>query len=151
MNKKDAYFMEAALQEAESAFSLGEVPVGAVAVREGTMLARAHNRIESLKDPLQHAEINVLRETQQRLKEKWLNGVELYVTIEPCIFCAGAMVLLRIKRLIFGAYEPRTGAFGSKTDINTLGLNHTIEVTAGISRQKCAQLMQEFFKQVRAA
>lgn len=143
--------MEAALQEAESAFSRGEVPVGAVAVQEGTMLARAHNRIESLKDPLQHAEISVLRETQQLLQEKWLNGVELYVTIEPCIFCAGAMMLLRIKRLIFGAYEPRTGAFGSRIDANALGLNHAIEVTAGISQKQCAELMRKFFKQIRAA
>jgi len=149
MDNRDALFMEAALQEAEYAFALGEVPVGAVAVLGDKILARAHNRIESLSDPLRHAEIILLENVRLLLGQKWLNHVEVYVTIEPCIFCAGAMVLTRVKRIIFGAHEPRTGAFGSKADINTVGLNHTIEVTAGINRQRCAALMQEFFKKVR--
>lgn len=141
--------MSAALREATEAYSSGEVPIGAVAVYHDQIIARAHNTVESLENPLEHAEIRVINAARRVLKQKWLHEVELYVTIEPCIFCAGAMVLTRIPRIVFGEYEPRTGAFGSKININDLGLNHRIVFSSGVYKKESAALMLRFFKERR--
>lgn len=141
--------MREALKEAAFAFDAQEVPVGAVAVYNDTIVARAHNQIQSSRDPLRHAEIVALNKTRQLLQQKWLEDVALYVTVEPCVFCAGALVLSRVKRVVFGADEKRTGAFGSRVQINDLGLNHAIAYTSGVCKDECAALMQAFFTGLR--
>jgi len=147
--KKDEIHMRRALKEAESAFDEDEVPVGAVIVYEDKIIAKAHNQVERLCDPTAHAEIIAITQAAAYLKSKWLKNCTLYVTIEPCSMCAGALVLSRIKRVVFGAYDPKTGAFGSKIDINKLKLNHKIKVKQAVLETKCAQLISEFFKKKR--
>ena len=113
MFKKDILYMQEALKEAQKAFAEDEVPVGAVIVSDGKIIGRGHNQIERLKDPTAHAEMIALTSAANYLNTKWLNQASLYVTIEPCSMCAGALVLARIKNLYFGASDPKTGACGS--------------------------------------
>ncbi len=142
--------MQEALKEAEMAFREDEVPVGAVIVHQGKIIARGHNQVERLKDPTAHAEIIAITSAANYLGTKWLNRVSLYVTIEPCSMCAGALVLARIKNLYFGASDPKTGACGSVTNIVNHGkLNHRVKVTKGILKSECSSLLKEFFKQKR--
>ena len=142
--------MQEALKEAQKAFQEEEVPVGAVIVYQGKIIGRGHNQVERLKDPTAHAEIIAITSAANYLGTKWLNQASLYVTIEPCSMCAGAMVLARIKNLYFGARDPKTGACGSIANIaNHKKLNHRIKVTKGILRSECSSLLKEFFKQKR--
>jgi tRNA(adenine34) deaminase len=142
--------MQEALKEAQKAFSEDEIPVGAVIVFEGKIIARGHNQVERLTDPTAHAEMLVLTSATNFLRTKWLNGASLYVTIEPCSMCAGALVLSRIKNLYFGAYDPKTGACGSVTNIaNHKKLNHKIKIKSDILKEECAVLLKEFFKKKR--
>ncbi len=142
--------MQEALKEANEAFRKDEVPVGAVIVYKGRVIARAHNQVEQLKDPTAHAEMLALTCAANYLNTKWLNGVSLYVTIEPCSMCAGALVLARIKNLYFGAKDPKTGACGSVVNIiNNKRLNHRIKVTKGILEEECGAILKEFFKKKR--
>ena len=144
--------MQEALKEAQKAFAEDEVPVGAVIVQEGKIIARGHNQIECLKDPTAHAEIIAITSAANYLGTKWLNQASLYVTIEPCSMCAGALVLARIKNLYFGACDPKTGACGSIINIvNHKKLNHRIKVTKGIFQAECSFLLKEFFKKKRKA
>ena len=147
--KKDELYMRKALQEAEYAFSEDEVPVGAVIVYKDKIIAKAHNQVERLSDPTAHAEIIVITQAATYLKSKWLQNCTLYVTLEPCSMCAGDLVLSRIKGIVFGAADPKTGAFGSKIDINKLKLNHKIKAKKGVLKADCAQLMSGFFKNKR--
>jgi tRNA(adenine34) deaminase len=147
MRKIDKYYMSEALKEAQKAFAEDEVPVGAVIVHEGRIIARGHNQIERLKDPTAHAEIIAITSATHYLGTKWLNGSSLYVTIEPCSMCAGAMVLARIKNLYFGASDPKTGACGSVINIaNHKKLNHRIKVTRRILESECSSLLKDFFR-----
>jgi tRNA(adenine34) deaminase len=142
--------MSEALKEAVKAFEEDEVPVGAVIVYEGKIIARGHNQIERLKDPTAHAEMLALTSAANFLKTKWLNGISMYVTIEPCSMCAGALVLARIRNLYFGARDPKTGACGSVVNIvNNKKLNHRIRVKKGILEKECGALLKEFFKKKR--
>jgi tRNA(adenine34) deaminase len=142
--------MSEALKEAQLAFAEDEVPVGAVVVHEGRIIARAHNQIERLKDPTAHAEMLALTSATNYLATKWLNGAALYVTIEPCSMCAGALVLARIKHLYFGAKDPKTGACGSVVNIvSNKKLNHRIKIKGGILAKECGLLVSEFFKHKR--
>ena len=142
--------MRRALREAERGAREGEVPVGAVLVREGQVLARAHNRPIHLHDPSAHAEILALRRAAQKLCKYRLEGCDLYVTIEPCAMCAGAMVQARLRRVVFGARDPKGGACGSALRVlNHRKLNHQVEVARGILAGDCAQIMQEFFRKRR--
>jgi len=142
--------MKEALKEAKQALQEDEVPVGAVVVYRGKIIARAHNQVELLKDPTAHAEMLALTSATNTLRTKWLNGVSLYVTIEPCSMCAGALVLARIKDLYFGAKDPKTGACGSIVNIaNHKKLNHRIKVNSGILEEECSSLLKEFFKNKR--
>ncbi len=145
----DAYFMQEALKQARYAFERDEVPVGAVLTENSKIIARSYNQVETLSDPTAHAEMLAITMGTNHKKSKWLDDCSLYVTIEPCSMCAGALVLARIKRLIFGAADPKTGAFGSKIDISGLGLNHTIEVKKGVLETECSDIISEFFKQKR--
>ena len=142
--------MYEALKEAQKAFEEDEVPIGAVIVHDSKIIARGHNQIERLKDPTAHAEIIAITSATNYLGTKWLNEVSLYVTIEPCSMCAGAMVLARIKNLYFGANDPKTGACGSVIDIaNHKKLNHRIKVSRGILEAECSSLLKDFFKKKR--
>jgi len=149
-NRINELYMQAALKEAQQAFQEEEVPVGAVIVHQGKIIARGHNQVERLKDPTAHAEIIAITSAANYLGTKWLNQASLYVTIEPCSMCAGALVLARIKNLYFGASDPKTGACGSVINIvNHKKLNHRIKVTTGIFQTECSSLLKDFFKKKR--
>ncbi|MCX5703793.1 MAG: tRNA adenosine(34) deaminase TadA [Candidatus Omnitrophica bacterium] len=150
MRKIDEFYMHQALEEARKAFEEDEVPVGAVIVSEGKIIARGHNQVERLKDPTAHAEILAITSASNFLGTKWLNEASLYVTIEPCSMCAGALVLARVRNLYFGACDPKTGACGSVVNIvNNKKLNHRIKVKGGILEQESSSLLKEFFKKKR--
>jgi tRNA(adenine34) deaminase len=143
---RDDYFMRLALREAERASEHDDVPIGAVLVRDGELVAAAHNERELRQDPTAHAEIVALREAA-RLAGSWrLLDTVLYVTLEPCAMCAGAIVLARLPRVVFGASDPKAGACGSVLDV--LGeprLNHRPDVAGGLLAQECGGLLSEFF------
>jgi tRNA(adenine34) deaminase len=142
----DASFMRAALERARAAASDGEVPVGAVLVHAERIIAAGHNAPISSHDPTAHAEIEVLRAGGRALGSYRLTGTTLYVTLEPCVMCAAAMVHARVRRLVFGAWDPRAGAAGSIIDVFALpGLNHRVDVFGGVLMDDCAALLQEFF------
>ena len=146
----DERFMRMALSAAARGAREGEVPVGAVVVREGRVLARAHNRPIRLHDPSAHAEILALRRAARKLGNYRLEGCDLYVTIEPCAMCAGAIVQARLRRLIFGTRDPKAGACGSALRVlNHRMLNHRVEITSGILAAECASVIQEFFRKRR--
>jgi len=149
MKKIDHKFMQEALKLAKLAYEGQEVPVGAVITHNDRIIAKGYNQVELLSDPTAHAEILAITAACGYLKSKWLKSCILYVTVEPCSMCAGALVLSRIEKVIFGTSDPKTGAFGSKTDINTLGLNHKIKVKRGVLENECSQLIKEFFKNKR--
>ncbi len=143
----DSPFMRRALREATRAAQEQEVPVGAVVVRDGQVLARAHNRPIGLRDPTAHAEILALRRAARKLGNYRLTGCDLYVTIEPCAMCAGAIVQARVRRVVFGARDPKAGASGSALKVlNHPKLNHQVEVVAGVLAEECARLLREFFR-----
>ena len=149
-NRINELYMQEALKEAQKAFAEEEVPVGAVIVHQGQIIARGHNQVERLKDPTAHAEMIAITSAANYLGTKWLNEASLYVTIEPCSMCAGALVLARIKNLYFGASDPKTGACGSIINIvNHKKLNHRIKVTKGILESECSSLLRDFFKKKR--
>ncbi|MFA5286908.1 MAG: tRNA adenosine(34) deaminase TadA [Candidatus Omnitrophota bacterium] len=143
-------YMQEALREAKEAFKDDEVPVGAVIVNKDRIIARGYNQVERLKDPTAHAEMIALTSATNFLGTKWLNGSTLYVTIEPCSMCAGALVLARIESIYFGAKDPKTGACGSVINIaNNNKLNHRIKVSGGILEEECSLLLKDFFKKKR--
>ena len=142
--------MKEALREAEKALQKNEVPVGAVIVRDGQIISRAHNLKETLKDPTAHAEILAIREACRILANWRLEGCHLYVTLEPCPMCAGAISQARIDRLIYGAMDLKTGACGSLFNLTgDLRLNHKVEVVAGIMEEECKLLLKTFFEDKR--
>jgi tRNA(Arg) A34 adenosine deaminase TadA len=146
----DAAFMQEALAEAAAAARLGEVPIGAVMVYEGRIIARSHNRRELDRDPLAHAEVGVLRQAARVLGGWRLSGSILYVTLEPCIMCAGALLQARVTRLVYGAADPKAGAAGSVVDVLRDGrFNHVIEVAGGVCQAECSALLHEFFGGLR--
>jgi tRNA(adenine34) deaminase len=146
----DELFMEEALRAAQRALAAGEVPVGAVVVQEGNVIARGWNRNISDSDPTAHAEIMALRQAGTALGNHRLGECELFVTIEPCAMCAGALVHSRIKRLVYGADDPKAGAVHSVMEVvNHPKLNHQMEVRAGVLAGRCAEVLQSFFKSRR--
>ena len=146
----DAAFMQEALAEAAAAASLGEAPIGAVMVHEGRIIARGHNRRELDRDPLAHAEAGVLRQAARVLGGWRLSGCILYVTLEPCVMCAGALMQARVTRLVYGAADPKAGAAGSVVDVLRDGrFNHVVEVAAGVCQAECSALLHEFFSGLR--
>ncbi len=144
-------FMKIAIKEAEKAAKIGEVPIGAVLVNEtGNIISAGHNRTISLLDPTAHAEVLVLRESAQKLMNYRLLDTSLYVTLEPCIMCMGAIVHARISSVIFGAKDPKWGAAGSLYNFaDDERLNHRVEVVPGVCEEICRSLMQDFFKNKR--
>lgn len=142
--------MRLALREAKRAALEQEVPVGAVVVRDGAVVARAHNRPVRLLDPTAHAEVLALRRAARKLGNYRLTGCDLYVTIEPCAMCAGAIVQGRLRRVVFGAWDPKAGASGSALKVlNHPKLNHQPAVAGGVLAEDCAALLREFFRTKR--
>lgn len=141
------HWMREAILEAQKAALLGEVPVGAVLIQDGQLLGRAHNTPISSNDPSAHAEMNVIRQVAKQVNNYRLPGMSLYVTLEPCLMCAGAMFHARLNEVYFGAYDPKTGTAGSVINIfDTHQLNHHTKVYGGILEQECANLLKDFFK-----
>ena len=142
--------MAAALEEARRAASIGEVPVGAAVLREGTVVARAHNETVQRRDPTAHAELLAVRQALSSLQTDRLSDCTLYVTLEPCAQCAGAIVLTKVGRVVFGAYDPKAGMAGSVGDVlRHTGLNHRVEVIGGVEEEECGGLLQDFFRDRR--
>ena len=147
---EDEKWMQIAIQEAIKAEKEGEVPVGAVLVKDGLLIAKAHNQPISKNDATAHAEIQLIRVAGKKLQNYRLNGSTLFVTLEPCTMCFGAMVHARVKRIVYGAHDPKTGVFSSSEDLtNANCFKHTINITGGVSEKKCGQLLQKFFKSRR--
>lgn len=149
---QDEYAMRIALDQAHNAWLVGEVPVGAVVMREGKVIATGYNRPITEHDPTAHAEIVALRHAAQLLGNYRLPECELYVTLEPCAMCAMALMHARLKRVVFGAADPKTGAAGSVVDLFAEGrLNHHTQVQGGVLAQACGQVLRDFFAERRAA
>ncbi|KAA0252695.1 tRNA adenosine(34) deaminase TadA [Acidobacteria bacterium ACD] len=146
----DERFMREALRSARRAPAHRDVPIGAVVVRHGEVVARARNRREAEHDPTAHAEVLVLRRAARKLGSWRLDGCTLYVTLEPCAMCAGAIVLSRLPRLVYGAADPKAGFVGSLGDICRDGrLNHRVDVTGGVLSEECGRILVEFFRERR--
>jgi tRNA(adenine34) deaminase len=148
--RDDAHYMERALQQARQAAGVGEVPVGAVIIRDGSVVAEAHNLIESTPDATAHAEMLALQQAARRAGSWRLDGMTLYVTLEPCPMCAGAMVLARLRRLVYGAPDPKKGAVDSVYDVlQHPANNHRVAVTSGVLAEPSAMLLRDFFAERR--
>jgi tRNA(adenine34) deaminase len=144
--EQDEIWMRAALAEARAALDAGEVPVGAVVVHEGRIIGRGHNQREILADPTAHAEMVAITAAAMAIGDWRLEDCSLYVTLEPCVMCAGAIMLARIPRLVFGTADAKSGACGSLFSLVTDGrLNHQVQVTSGVLGAECAKLLQDFF------
>ena len=145
--QNDEQYMQTALEEARIAASEGEVPIGAVVVCDGVVVATAHNRRENDADPSAHAEFRAMLEASRALGRWRLTGCTVYVTLEPCLMCAGLMVNARIDRCVYGASDPKGGALGTLFDVsNDPRLNHAFRVTPGVCADECAQVLRDFFK-----
>ena len=146
----DELYMQEALSEARKAFDQGEVPVGAVVVLDGGIIGRGHNRRETANDPTAHAEILALRDAGAKVQGWRLSGAVLYVTLEPCPMCAGAMVQSRIKRVVYGVDDPKAGAAGTLLNILQFpGFNHEVRITGGVLADEAGALLREFFQNRR--
>lgn len=147
MNKK---FMTYAIRQAKLAAQKGEVPIGAVIVKDGKVVAAAHNMCESLKDPTAHAEVLAIRQAAKELGDFRLTGCQLYVTVEPCPMCAGAAINARLDEIIFGAADPAKGALSSVTNIYSFNFPNKPQVFGGINEKECLEILKDFFKEKRA-
>jgi tRNA(adenine34) deaminase len=146
----DTYFMNEALRLARKALEKEEVPVGAVVVRDGKIIGRAHNQVELLKDATAHAEMLALTQAEAAVGDWRLNDCDLYVTKEPCVMCAGALVHVRMRRVVFGCADERSGGAGGLVNLLQMpGLNHRCEITSGTLSDECAALLKSFFKSRR--
>lgn len=149
-SEHDQLFMQAALAEARIAESLGEVPIGAVITYDGQVIGRGHNLRESSQDPTTHAEVIAIRQAAQFLQSWRLLDCTLYVTLEPCVMCMGAIILARIPRLVFGCRDPKVGAAGSLYNFaEDDRFNHQVEVESGVLQQECGQQLSGFFRRLR--
>ncbi len=146
LNQNDEYYMRMAIEAAKIAEENGDVPIGSVIVKGGKIIGRAYNQREQLQDPTAHAEIIALTQAAAAVENWHLDGCTIYVTLEPCPMCAGALVLARLDRLVYGCDDPKTGAVKSLYNIATDDrLNHRLEVTSGVLAEECAKLLQDFF------
>ncbi len=147
--QSDEYFMKMAIGEAESALAWGEVPVGAVITMDGEVLAKAHNSPILMQDPTAHAEILAIRKAAEARENYRLGGATLYVTIEPCVMCAGAIIHARIARLVFGAADLKGGALSLYGIPGDKKLNHSVAVTGGVLKEECGEILSRFFREKR--
>lgn len=142
--------MQLAIRQAQKADAAGEVPVGAVVVRDGVILGRGYNQRESRQDVTLHAEMAAIRQACRRLNSWRLDGCDLFVTLEPCVMCAGAIIQARIRTLYYGTDDPKAGACGSLVDLFSLRQNHSVEVRSGLLAETCSALLKNFFQRRRA-
>ena len=150
MDKTHEYYMQFAIKQAKLAEKIGEVPVGAVLVQDNQLIASAHNQPISNNDPTAHAEIQLLRKAGKKLNNYRLPNTTLYVTLEPCTMCLGAMIHARISKVVFGAFDEKTGVCGSCDDLSSSNcFNHSIKISGGILANDCKELLQQFFKRKR--
>lgn len=150
MTDADKAGMEMALAEARAAGDAGEVPVGAVILRDGEVVGRGQNRMLRDNDPTAHAEMLAIRSATSKTEMKWLTDCVVYVTLEPCAMCAGALVLARVSRLVFGADDPKTGACGSlRNVVDDSRLNHRIDVRRSVLKEPCSEMLKRFFQDLR--
>lgn len=150
MEDQDIKYMRAALREAKKAYALGEVPIGCVIVYEGKIIGRGYNRRNTDKSTLAHAEITAIRKASRKIGDWRLEGCTLYVTLEPCQMCAGAIVQARIPRAVMACMNPKAGCAGSVLNIlDMTEFNHQVEVTRGILEEECSTLLKDFFKELR--
>jgi tRNA(adenine34) deaminase len=147
--RDDRFFMAKAVAEARKAADRGEVPIGAVVVRDGRIVSRGHNRPISMHDPTAHAEVIALRAAARRLGNYRLTGCDLYVSLEPCAMCLGAVVQARMRRLVYGASDPKSGAVRSVMSFPFGQLNHRPEITGGVGADECAAVLKAFFREKR--
>lgn len=148
--KSDEYFMKEAIKEAKKAYQKNEVPVGAVVVKNNEIVARGHNIKETKKDTTKHAEIIAIQKASKKMNAWRLEDCTMYVTLEPCTMCAGAIIQARLKRLIIGTMDKKTGACGSVLNlIDDYEFNHKVELKTGIMETECRQIMKDFFKELR--
>jgi tRNA(adenine34) deaminase len=148
--KDDSYWMGLAIREAKKAGARDEVPIGAVIVRDGLVLGRGYNLREKSLDPTSHAEMTAIRRAAKKAANWRLLGATLYVTLEPCPMCMGAILLARLERVVFGCHDPKAGAAGSLYDLSDdARLNHRLELTTGVRREECAELLSSFFATLR--
>lgn len=146
----EKHWMSEAIKEAKKAFRKGEVPIGAIAVASGKIIGRAHNIRERTSNPLGHAELLLIEKLSKKRKSWRMEDATIYVTCEPCLMCAGAMLQARVPRVVYGCADPKAGAFGTLYDVsNDPRLNHRIEVKAGVLSEECAWLLSEFFRNLR--
>ena len=150
MENNQEYYMKQAFKEAEKAFKKLEVPVGAIIVKDGKIIARAHNQKETKTDTTKHAEILAIQKASKKLKSWRLIDCEMYVTLEPCTMCAGAIINSRIKKIYIGAMDEKTGAVGSVLNLfEDYTFNHKVEYENGILKQECENILKQFFKELR--
>ena len=142
-------YMKEALKEAKKAYNKKEVPVGAVIVKDGKIIARAHNLKETKLDTTKHAEILAIQKASKKLKAWRLKDCEMYITLEPCSMCAGAIISSRIKKIYIGTMDPKTGACGSVLNLLEYNFNHKVEVETGIMQQECEYILKDFLKKLR--
>lgn len=148
--RDDNYWMGKALAQAANAGARGEVPIGAVLVKDGVVIGRGYNLREGKQDPCAHAELLAIRQAAKRFKAWRLTGTTLYVTLEPCPMCMGAIILARVERLVFGCSDPKAGAAGSLYDLTTdRRFNHKVEVTTGVRGAECSAILSDFFRELR--
>jgi tRNA(adenine34) deaminase len=146
----DEQWMKLAIEQAKKAEGLVEVPVGAILLRDGKLITQAHNQPISANDPTAHAEIELLRSAGKKLNNYRLPNTTLYVTLEPCTMCLGAMIHARVSRIVFGAYDEKTGVCGSCIDLSTSKcFNHQVEIQGGVLADECKELLQQFFRRRR--
>jgi len=149
IENRDTEFMRHALNAAEKAEALGEVPIGAVVVLNGEVISEGYNTRETQKNGLHHAEITAIDNACKKLGGWRLHNCELYVTLEPCPMCAGAIINTRIKRVVFGAKDAKAGSCGSVVNLFAMGYNHTPELKSGVLEDECSQILKDFFKKLR--
>lgn len=151
MQRDDHYWMGKAIAQARRAEAIGEVPIGAVIVKDGVIIARGHNLRESNQDPAAHAEMIAIRKAAKKLASWRLTGATLYVTLEPCTMCMGAVILSRLERVVFGSYDPKGGAAGSLYDLSDdKRLNHSVVLTPGVRGEETSAMLSGFFADLRA-
>jgi tRNA(adenine34) deaminase len=149
--KDDVYWMKKALNVARKAEEAGEVPIGAVIIKDGTIVGRGFNQRECRNDPSAHAEMIAIRQASRKLKAWRLTGATLYVTLEPCPMCMGAILLARIDRVVFGCLDPKAGAAGSLYNLaEDRRFNHRVELTGGVLKDECSEILSNFFRRLRS-
>ncbi len=151
MEETDERYMQEALKQARKAYAIGDVPIGCVIVRDGEIIARGYNRRTHDKDPLAHAELRAIEKASRKIGDWRLEGCTIYVTLEPCPMCAGAIVQARINRAVIGCMSPKSGCAGSIVNLLQMDeFNHQVELTTGVLETECSALMTEFFKELRS-